>query len=180
MPFTRGLAVLRRSAKDAAELAMIVDLMRNDLGRVARGGTVRVDDARTIEVHHAGHIAHTVATVSAELRAGTTLGDVLRATMPPGSVTGAPKVRALQVIEELERPMFGGPRGAYCGGLGYLEDTGGMTLSVGIRTLTLCGDRLSLPVGAGIVADSRPVAEWEETLAKAAPIVQALGSTLSL
>ncbi|MCA9293562.1 MAG: anthranilate synthase component I family protein [Phycisphaerales bacterium] len=171
---------LARSRKDAAELAMIVDLMRNDLGRVARGGSVKVDDARSIEVHHAGHIAHTVATVSAALRDGVSLGDLLRATMPPGSVTGAPKVRALQIIEELERPMFGGPRGAYCGGLGYLADGGGLTLNVGIRTLTIEQDRISLPVGAGIVADSKPRAEWDETLAKAAPIVAALGSALSL
>ncbi len=179
---------LLESHKDAAELAMIVDLMRNDLGRVAHPGSVNLEEQRAFEVHHGGRITHTSSTISATLRKKTTLGDVLRATMPPGSVTGAPKVRALQIIEELERPMFGMRRGAYCGAIGYLCDDGRLALNVGIRTLTLHAEtgstathatgRLDMPVGAGIVADSEPNAEWEETLTKARPIVTALGSSL--
>ena len=175
---------LDHSSKDAAELAMIVDLMRNDLGRVAKRGSVRVDESRRIELHHGASIAHTVATVSADLPGEVTLGEVLEATMPPGSVTGAPKVRALQIIEALERPLFGSVRGAYCGALGYIDDDGNAALNVGIRTLTLrhreAGQgEIDLPVGAGIVADSAPHLEWLETLAKATPIAQALGASLS-
>jgi len=189
------------AAKDLAELNMIVDLMRNDLGRVAEIGSVRVDEARRIESHHAEEagaeeagaegtmagerhgVAHGVATVSARLRGGVGLGALLGAAFPPGSVTGAPKVRAMQIIDELERrPGFEG-RGVYCGAVGVVRGDGQLTLSVGIRTATVEGDgaggrRLVLPVGAGIVADSEPDAEWIETLVKAAPIVAALGASV--
>ncbi len=178
-----GVAELGASEKDAAELAMIVDLMRNDLGRVAQRGSVRVDEARAMERHARGGradgVVHGVGTVSCELRADATLMDVLAATFPPGSITGAPKVRAMQVIDELEQD----PRGAYCGAIGYISDAGDMTLNVAIRTLDLrfqgpasetVDGTLGLGVGAGIVADSTPDEEWRETLVKAAPIVEGL------
>ncbi|MCB9840718.1 MAG: anthranilate synthase component I family protein [Phycisphaeraceae bacterium] len=164
---------LERSAKDRAELDMIVDLMRNDLGRIAQTGSVRVDQRRAIEPH-AGADADSpgvwqgVATVSATLRKRTTLLDLLRAVFPPGSVTGAPKIRAMQIIEALE----GRPRGPYCGCIGYLGDDGRLALNVAIRTAL--GERapdadwlLSYSVGAGIVADSDPAREWDETVHKA-------------
>lgn len=180
-------AELGSSAKDNAELAMIVDLMRNDLGRVAEPGTVLVDRATALEHHHAsaghGGVSHTVATVGARLRGGTTVGGLLRAAFAPGSVTGAPKVRAMQIIGELERSAAFPARGAYCGALGWIGDDGAVSLSVAIRTATMeragggsGGWRFELPVGAGIVADSDPASEWEETLVKAAPILHALGA----
>lgn len=172
---------LERSAKDRAELDMIVDLMRNDLGRIAATGSVRVDQRRAIEPHagadsdspgdrpgdRAG-VWQGVATVSATLRDGITLLDLLRAVFPPGSVTGAPKIRAMQIIEALERR----PRGPYCGCIGYLGDDGRLSLNVAIRTALAeraPGDDwlLSCSVGAGIVADSVPGREWDETMHKA-------------
>lgn len=153
-------AELLASEKDRAELVMIVDLMRNDLGRVGRYGSVRVVDARSVE-RHAG-VCHTVGTVSAAMREGVTPADLLRATFPPGSVTGAPKVRAMQVIEELE----GFRRGVYCGSIGMLSDCGLSSWNVAIRTATVSGGALEYPVGAGIVADSDPAHEWRETLEK--------------
>lgn len=154
---------LRRSAKDRAELSMIVDLMRNDLGRVCEFGSVVVDEPRRIERHHAGAVAQATADVAGVLRDGVGLAELLAATFPPGSVTGAPKVRALQLIDELED--F--PRGAWCGSVLALGDDGSAECSVAIRTATITAARLDYPVGAGIVADSDPVAEWRETLAKA-------------
>ena len=184
---------LRSAPKDRAELDMIIDLMRNDLGRVARVGSVCVAEPRAIERHHAGGggsglgvgVAHAVATVSADAVDGLTLGRLLASTFPPGSVTGAPKVRAMQLIDELERVPGFAARGAYCGAVGVLDPTaGGLTLNVAIRTATTTrtptGARvLTLPVGAGVVADSQPASEWEETLIKARPIATALGATIA-
>lgn len=175
---------LARSEKDAAELHMIVDLMRNDLGRVCRYGSVRVDEGRVIESHGEVDVAGApgvlqgVATVSGEVRAGVGLREVLWATFPPGSVTGAPKVRAIQVIDELEVSA----RGPYCGAVGYISDHGRVGLNVAIRTACIRGKvggiaadeigdgELSYSVGAGIVADSAPSEEWRETLVKAGVI----------
>jgi anthranilate/para-aminobenzoate synthase component I len=177
---------LRQSAKDRAELAMIVDLMRNDLGRVAALGSVRVAQARSIEQHGIGEgaLLQSTATISATLAPGTTIIDVLRATFPPGSITGAPKIRAMQIIDELEHAR----RGPYCGSVGYFGDDGSAQLNVAIRTALISppegeaaastdrpshyvtGSTLSYWVGAGIVADSTPASEWEETLAKASAI----------
>lgn len=173
-------AELERSEKDRAELAMIVDLMRNDLGRVCAFGSVRVDDARTIERH--GAVLQAVSSVSGRLRAGATLADAVRALFPGGSITGAPKIRAMQIIDELED----GARGPYCGALGYVSDGGDACFSMAIRTLAIAGepgperDRVERAeaeywVGAGIVADSVPAAEWDETLVKATPVVRAFG-----
>ncbi len=168
-------AELLHSRKDEAELAMITDLMRNDLGRVCAPGTVRVDDARALERCADGAVLHTASTVSGRLRETTTNLELLRATFPPGSVTGAPKIRAMQIIRAIEPA----PRGWYCGALGLFSDDGHTSLSVAIRTGTLTGVRvgadrvrgtLRFPVGAGIVAESDPAGEWAETLAKASAI----------
>ncbi len=168
-------------AKDRAELVMIVDLMRNDLGRVARRGSVEVVEASRIERHHgaARGVRHTVATVAADVPAERPLGDLLAASFPPGSITGAPKIRAMQIIDELE-PVR---RGVYCGAIGLVADTGDAALNVAIRTPVLHAAEngawaIDLAVGAGIVADSDPSAEWRETLAKAAPVARALGATI--
>jgi anthranilate/para-aminobenzoate synthase component I len=160
-------ASLAGSDKDRAELAMITDLMRNDLGRVCAFGSMRVTEPRTIE-HHAG-VVQTVSQVQGRLRDGLTARDLLKAVFPGGSVTGAPKVRAMQIIRELE-PF---PRGLYCGSIGYLSDDGSLTLSIAIRTATISHNTLEYPVGAGIVADSDPDEEWRETLAKAWPLLGA-------
>lgn len=159
-------ADLTSSAKDRAELAMIVDLMRNDLGRICELGSVRVEQERRIERHQSG-VLQSTATVAGKLRAGSTLSDVLRATFPPGSVTGAPKIRAMQIIDELE-PVCRGP---YCGTMIWLGDDGRVSANVMIRTLAFNADRLDYSVGAGIVADSRSDAEWLETLDKASMLL---------
>jgi len=151
---------LRRSEKDAAELAMIVDLERNDLGRVCEPGTVRVTEAAAIETYASVH--HRVAEVRGELEAGRDRVDVLRAAFPGGSITGAPKIRAMEIIDELEAQR----RGPYTGSIGCLADDGNMDLNIAIRTPVLAGGIVRVHVGGGIVADSDPEAEYEETLAK--------------
>lgn len=170
-----GERELLEAEKDRAELAMIVDLMRNDLGRVCEFGSVRVEEARRIERHATGRgaVLQATATVSGRVREGLGACEILAATFPPGSVTGTPKIRAMQVIDELE-PFARGP---YCGCLGVFADDGSFELAVAIRTAVILGRRdeaggfadaeLSYCVGAGIVADSEPEAEWAETLAKA-------------
>lgn len=170
---------LRLSPKDRAELNMIIDLMRNDIGRLCELGSIRVDAPREIELHGSptDGILQATAAVSGTLRPGLTLADVLRATFPPGSITGAPKVRAMQIIEELEAR----PRDYYCGAIGFLADDGRAAFNVAIRTATLRAPQppagaprdaftnaaFDFPVGAGIVADSIPELEWRETLDKA-------------
>jgi para-aminobenzoate synthetase component 1 len=163
---------LLASAKDAAELNMIIDLERNDLGRVCDTGTVRLTEAPTIEAHPT--VYHGVATIEGRLRGDVGLVEMLRATFPGGSVTGAPKIRAMQIISELERA----PRGVYCGAIGHLESDGSIQLNLAIRTLTLDehGGRLEIPVGGGIVADSDPDAEYEETLVKAGAALHAVST----
>ncbi len=154
---------LSRSEKDAAELVMIVDLMRNDLGRVCEFGSVRVEESRAIE-QHARELHHGVATIAGTLRDGVGVAGLLHATFPPGSVTGAPKIRAMQIINELERSA----RGPYCGAIGFVSDAGDAAFNVAIRTAVVEGGQVSYSVGAGIVADSDPAGEWRETLDKAA------------
>ncbi|MFG0258649.1 MAG: anthranilate synthase component I family protein [Phycisphaerales bacterium JB043] len=168
---------LAHSAKDAAELSMIVDLMRNDLGRVCEPGSIGVASHRQIEHHgHVHHdqgrgVWHAVSTIEGTLRRELGISDLLRACFPAGSITGAPKIRAMQIIEELERCQ----RGAYCGSIGFVSDSGHACFNVAIRTATLrseSSDRrdgaIEYPVGAGIVAQSRPEDEWLETLHKSA------------
>ncbi|MEO0629851.1 MAG: chorismate-binding protein, partial [Planctomycetota bacterium] len=135
------------------------------------------DEGRAIEPHGAGaspHVWQGVATVSGELREGVSVGELLRATMPPGSITGAPKVRAMQIIHELERNLgFGdSSRGAYCGATGFIGDDGSASLAVTIRSAIVEGNICRYPVGAGIIADSDPHQEWLETLVKARPFVE--------
>ena len=160
---------LLQSEKDAAELNMIVDLERNDLGRVCETGSVAVTQRRSVETHPTLH--HGVATVEGQLRPGVGLVELLAATFPGGSITGAPKIRAMQIIDELEPT----PRGPYCGAIGSLDPDGSIHLNVAIRTATLEKRRgvLRVPVGGGIVADSDPAAEYDETLVKAAAILDA-------
>lgn len=156
---------LIESAKDAAELTMIVDLHRNDLGRVCRPGTVRVREPRRLEAHPS--VFHTVADVVGELVPGRDALDLLQACFPAGSVSGVPKIRALQIIDELE-PVA---RGAYTGAVGVVGFDGNMTFNVAIRTVQIASAAATLYVGAGIVADSDPRCEYEETWAKARGIL---------
>lgn len=166
-------AALRRelseSAKDRAELLMIVDLERNDLGRVCLPGTVTVPDLWTVETHPGVH--HLVATVTGRLAPGRKTADILRAAFPGGSITGAPKVRAMEIIEELE-PVR---RGVYTGAIGCFAFDGTINLNIAIRTFVYNGGLLTLHAGGGIVADSVPELEYEETLHKAARLLRALG-----
>jgi para-aminobenzoate synthetase / 4-amino-4-deoxychorismate lyase len=159
---------LRRSAKDAAENVMIVDLMRNDLSRVARTGTVHVSDLLSVEPHPG--VWHLVSTVTARVDADGT--ELLRATFPPGSVTGAPKLRAMRAIADLEAQR----RAVYTGAVGFASPSWGMELSVAIRTFEITAGTIELGVGGGITADSVPVLEWRECLDKAAPLLGALGA----
>jgi para-aminobenzoate synthetase component 1 len=160
---------LAASAKDLAENLMIVDLVRNDLGRVAEYGSVHVDElfgVRTLPT-----VFHMVSRVSAVLRPGTDGCDLLRAAFPCGSITGAPKIRAMEIIEELERVR----RGISMGAIGYASFDGQMDWNVAIRTLEIAGGIARFNVGGGIVADSDPVEEYEESLWKARAILEALG-----
>jgi para-aminobenzoate synthetase/4-amino-4-deoxychorismate lyase len=165
-------AALRRSAKDRAEHVMIVDLMRNDLGRVAQYGSVEAAAAPEAQPHPG--VWHLVSEVRARLAPGNGDAALLRATFPPGSVTGAPKVQALHVISELEATG----REVYTGAIGYASPHAGLELSVAIRTFEARAGRLWLGAGGGIVADSDPHAELEECLVKARPLITAIGAKL--
>ncbi|MCH7871388.1 MAG: anthranilate synthase component I family protein, partial [Planctomycetes bacterium] len=160
---------LMHSEKDAAELAMIVDLHRNDLGRVCEYGSVRVRQARECEAHPT--VYHTVADIHGRLRADCDALDLLTACFPAGSISGAPKIRAIEIIDELEHAA----RGAYTGAVGVLGLDGNQTWNVAIRTLQIHDGRGVLHAGGGIVADSDPTEEYEETLAKARGMLEALG-----
>jgi len=162
-------AALWASAKDEAELRMIVDVARNDLGRVAQVGTVRVPELRRLEAH--ATVFHTVARVEARLRPGVGLPELLAATFPGASVTGAPKIRAMEILDELE-PVRRGP---YCGAFGYLDAAGRLDLAMAIRILWVRRGWVHWQVGGGVVADSDPAAEYEETLAKGRALAAALG-----
>jgi para-aminobenzoate synthetase component 1 len=166
-------ADLRRSAKDRAENVMIADLVRNDLGRVAVPGSVRVETLCGLESFATVH--HLVTTVEARLQADADRIDLLRALFPGGSMTGAPKVRAMQVIAALEREE----RGPYSGAIGYLSRGGGLDLNIVIRTLLCCRGEAGFRVGGGIVADSDPETEWLETLAKGRALLDVLGARLA-
>jgi anthranilate/para-aminobenzoate synthase component I len=156
-----NLTCLLAGEKEAAELAMIVDVERNDLGRVAVPGSVGVEGHR--EVLTLPNVHHLASTVRATLQPGVGLSEILRATFPGGSVTGAPKIRAMRIVDDLE-PVS---RGYYCGALGWMDLAGDFDLSLTIRTATACEGSVRLGVGGGIVVDSDPGAEWLETVAKA-------------
>ena len=159
---------LQTSPKEIAELVMITDLLRNDLGRVCDFGSVEVREMLRLET--LAQVHHLVSVVAGRLAEGTSQIDALAACFPGGSITGAPKKRAMEIISELE----GGPRGVYCGAIGYFGYGGESQFNIAIRTIVREADRLSFHVGAGIVADSDPQREYEETLHKAEGIRLAL------
>ena len=161
-------AELRADPKERAEHVMLIDLGRNDVGRVSRIGTVRVDENMITE--RFSHVMHLTSSVSGTVADGRSALDVLRACFPAGTLTGAPKIRAMQIIEELEPAR----RGIYGGAVGYVSFTGNLDMAIAIRTLVTRGDRVYLQAGAGIVADSDPDAEFEETVNKARAVVRAL------
>jgi anthranilate synthase component 1 len=154
--------------KERAEHMMLVDLGRNDLGRVARYGTVKVRKLMTVEKY--SHVQHLVTELQAELRPELDRFDALGACFPAGTVTGAPKIRAMQGIAELER----GPREAYAGAVLYADYAGNLDSCITIRTMELAGNQLSVQAGAGIVADSVPASEWEETINKSRALRRAV------
>ncbi|MFP4131051.1 aminodeoxychorismate synthase component I [Thiohalospira sp.] len=161
-------AELESHPKERAEHIMLVDLIRNDLGRICRPGSVTVDELMTLEEY--AHVHHIVSEVGGELTRGTGPGEAIRATFPGGTITGCPKVRCMEIIAELE----GGGRGAYTGSMGYLDAGGDLDLNILIRTLVQYGEHVTLRAGAGIVADSEPEAELAETRAKARGLLAAL------
>lgn len=160
---------LLKSEKERAENLMIVDLMRNDLGRVCEFGSVKVNDLFDIEEYST--LYQMVSEVEGKLRDGATAGEIIRETFPPGSVTGAPKVRAMEIIDELEPHL----RGPYCGAIGLFKPDGDFDLSVAIRVLAASGGNGNFWVGGGITWGSVPEREYEETLVKAQATMRALG-----
>jgi len=167
------MSELRANAKEQAEHVMLLDLERNDLGRISVGGTVIVDEYMTIESY--AHVHHIVSNVRGQLRPEVTPGGIIRAMFPGGTITGCPKVRCMEIIAELE----GAPRGPYTGSFGYLSRDGSLDLNILIRTAVVRAaangaPELSLKAGAGIVADSDPARELDETRAKARGLVRAL------
>ena len=158
------------SDKERAEHTMLVDLARNDLGRVCAYGSVRVDELMVLEEY--SHVTHIVSNVVGRMRPRADAVEVIRALFPGGTITGCPKVRAMEVIHELE-PVG---RGWYTGSCGWIGFDGALDLNILIRTITLAQEQVSVHAGAGIVADSDPAREYQETLAKAAALIEALGA----
>jgi len=159
---------MRHDTKEVAEHLMLVDLGRNDLGRVAEYGSVKVEELMAVEKY--SHVQHLVSTLTAELRPDRDRFDALAACFPAGTVSGAPKVRAVEIIRELEPT----PRGIYSGAVGYFDYSGNMDTCIAIRTLVLENGVASIQAGAGIVADSIPAAEYEETVSKASVLLRAV------
>ena len=157
------------SEKERAELNMIIDLLRNDLGRVCSFGSVRVTDAGQVEEHPT--VFHRVATIEGDLEPDRTWVDLLEASFPGGSVTGVPKIRAMQIIDELEPTR----RGVYCGSIGWIGLDGSMSMNIAIRTMVQIGNEVHVYAGGAIVAESTPEQEYNEILAKAAGMLRALG-----
>jgi anthranilate synthase component 1 len=171
-PSRRGDAQLREellaNAKERAEHVMVIDLERNDLGRICQAGSIEVDEFMVIESYP--HVHHIVSNISGRLNDDTTPGAIIAAMFPGGSITGCPKVRCMEVINELEDR----PRGMYTGAMGYINRDGSGDLSILIRCITMAGHELSLATGCGIVTDSKPDAELAETHAKAKGLILAL------
>jgi anthranilate synthase component 1 len=159
---------LRADPKELAEHVMLIDLGRNDVGRVAAPGSVRLDDIMVVERY--SHVMHLVSNVSGTLVDGLSAKDVVRAAFPAGTLSGAPKIRAMEIIDELEPSR----RGVYGGAVGYLSYTGNMDLAIAIRTLVTRGDTMHVQAGAGIVAGSQPEAEHEECVNKARAVIGAI------
>jgi len=158
--------------KERAEHVMLIDLGRNDVGRVAAIGTVELTDVMSIERY--SHVMHLTSNVTGRLAAGTTAFDALRACLPAGTVSGAPKIRAMEIIDELE-PVRRGP---YAGAVGYIDFGGAMDTCIALRTIVVAGGRAYVQSGAGIVADSVPESEFEETLNKAKGLLVSIEMTL--
>ncbi|MCZ7532980.1 MAG: chorismate-binding protein [Acidimicrobiia bacterium] len=156
--------------KEQAEHVMLIDLARNDLGRVCNFGTVTVDDLMVIERY--SHVMHIVSGVSGDLRAGLGPIDVLRATFPHGTVSGAPKVRAMEIIDELEPTA----RGPYAGAVGYVDFSGTLDTAIGLRTCVIKGKKAWVQAGAGVVVDSDPASEYDECVAKARAVLTAIAA----
>ncbi len=165
----RLIEELVRSEKDRAEHIMIVDLERNDLGRICVKGSVKVKELMTVESY--ANVHHLVSVVSGILEDGKDIFDCIRQTFPGGSITGAPKLRSMEIIDELETVK----RGVYCGAIGYIDASGDADLNIAIRTGVVTGGRLFFNVGGGIVADSVPEEEYEETIIKARAFMAAMG-----
>ncbi len=165
---------LLNDEKERAEHLMLVDLARNDVGRVSKPGSVRVEGFMRVERY--SHVMHIVSDVVGELKEGLSAVDVLKALFPAGTVSGAPKVRAMQIIEELEKER----RGIYAGAVGYISFEGNMDMAIAIRTALLLEDELFLQAGAGIVADSDPEKEWWETVNKAKALMKAVAMAESV
>lgn len=161
-------AELLASAKERAEHVMLIDLERNDLGRVCRAGSVRVSEFMGLESY--AHVHHIVSNITGELRPGTTPGQLIRAVFPGGTITGCPKLRCMELIRTIEAR----PRGAFTGAMGYLGLDGSLDLNILIRTITMRDREILLHAGSGIVADSAPAQELEETCAKARGMLLAL------
>jgi anthranilate synthase component 1 len=157
--------------KERAEHVMLVDLGRNDVGRVARYGTVELSDVMTVERY--SHVMHITSNVTGRLAPGRDAFDALRACLPAGTVSGAPNVRAMQIIDELEPHR----RGPYAGAVGYIDFNGHMDTCIALRTIVVQGDQAYVQAGAGIVADSVPEAEYQETLNKARGLLKAIELT---
>jgi anthranilate synthase component 1 len=166
-------AELRADPKENAEHVMLVDLGRNDVGRVSRIGSVKLTALRTVERY--SHVMHLVSEVKGRLADGLDAVDVLRAGFPAGTVTGSPKVRAMEIIDELEPAR----RGPYAGAVGYFDRGGNMEMCIAIRTLVQSGRRVSVQAGAGLVHDSRPAAEYQETVNKARALFTAVAQAES-
>jgi len=154
--------------KERAEHIMLVDLARNDVGRVAEPKTIELSDVMTVERY--SHVMHIVSDVRGKLAAGNTAFDALRAALPVGTVSGAPKIRAMEIIDEFEPTR----RGPYAGAVGYVDFSGNMDTCIALRTMVICGGRIYVQVGAGIVADSVPEKEYEETINKAKALLRAI------
>lgn len=167
-PRTEAPDRLLAHPKERAEHIMLIDLERNDLGRVCSGGSVHVDEYMVIESYT--HVHHIVSNVTGQIRPGVTPGQLIHAVFPGGTITGCPKVRCMEIIEELEQR----PRGAYTGSMGYLNRNGDCDLNILIRTMQLSGKQLEIAAGSGIVADSEPRRELDETRAKAKGLLLAL------
>lgn len=161
-------AELLAHPKEIAEHVMLIDLERNDLGRICEAGSVRVDEMMVLETY--AHVHHIVSNVSGRLRADVSPGEAIAAVFPGGTITGCPKIRCMEIISELEDT----PRGAYTGSIGYLNRDGSMDLNILIRTMVKQGSALTFRAGSGIVADSDAEAELEETRAKAKGMLRAL------
>ena len=159
---------LKNDPKERAEHIMLVDLGRNDIGRIARMGTVKVDELMVVERY--SHVMHLVSHVSGVLKPGRDAFDVFRATFPAGTVSGAPKIRAMEIIEELEQHQ----RGPYAGAVGYFSFSGNMDFCITIRTMLIKNNKIFVQAGAGIVADSKPDREYQETVNKALGMFKAI------